>query len=221
MKVCIIFPAYNEEKNIDSVLKEAKKYYKSIIVVDDGSKDRTYEIAKRYTKFVLKHEKNLGKAEAIKTALKNFYRKFDFFIIADSDGQYLIKDSLKFLKYAKNYDLILGFRKFSKIPYFRHRLGNKVLRSLFNLVFGTNFKDVGCGYYAFSKKFAKILEKNIYGGYILEASILINAIKNNVRIKQVEVDVIYKNKSKILRGIRVVLGILVFILIEGLFKKYL
>jgi hypothetical protein len=58
--------------------------------------------------------------------------------------------------------------------------------------------------------------KNIHGGYIIENSILSDAIKNGIRVKQVPVKVFYHKKSGIKRGIRVVLGVLIFILKEGL-----
>ncbi|MEM5874720.1 MAG: glycosyltransferase family 2 protein [Candidatus Aenigmatarchaeota archaeon] len=216
--VLIIFPAYNEEKNIENVLKEAKKYYKNIVVVDDGSKDKTFEIAKKYTKKVLKHEKNKGKAEAIKTALLKNLNKYEIFVVADSDGQYSVKDSLKMIELVKKgYDVVFGYRDFSKIP-FRHKLGNKFLRFLFNFLFCKKMKDVACGYFAFNKKFAKSLIKKIHGGYILEASVLLNAIKNNFKITQVKVNVKYKKIASIIKGIRVVGAISIFLIKSRFFR---
>jgi len=218
-KILAILPAYNEEKNIEKVLKEAKIYFKNILVVDDGSKDRTFEIAKKYTKNIIKHEINKGKAEAIKSALKKFVDKYDIFVIVDSDGQYSVKDSLNLVNLIKNgYDIATGYRNFSKIP-FRHALANRIWRSLFNLLYKTRLKDVSCGLIAFNKNFAKEILGKIHGGYILEASILITAIRKNFKIGQVKVDVKYKKISNIRRGVRMFLGISTFIILNKLFSK--
>ncbi|MCS7123006.1 MAG: glycosyltransferase family 2 protein [Candidatus Aenigmarchaeota archaeon] len=210
--VVVIFPAYNEEKNIKNVLLEAKKYYRNIIVVDDGSKDKTFEIARLLVKDVIRHRINKGKAEAIKTALLKSLNKFRFFVIADSDGQYNIKDSLEMLKYLKKgYDIVFGYRDFSKMP-FRHKLGNKFLRALFNVLYGKKLKDVACGYFSFNKNFGKKLVEKIHGGYTLEASVLLTAIKENFKLKQVKVGVKYKKVSTMIRGIRIVLTISLFLI---------
>ena len=74
-KVFAVIPAHNEERHIDEVVRQAKKYVDNIVVVDDGSKDRTAEEAKKSGAIVLKHVVNLGKGAALKTgcdyAVKN------------------------------------------------------------------------------------------------------------------------------------------------------
>ncbi len=218
----VVFPAYNEEKNIRFVIREARKYLKNplIIVVDDGSRDRTSEIAKKEKAIVLKHEKNKGKGEAVKTGIKYVlknYPKVDVIVLADADRQYLLKDAPKLSEPIKNgeADIVIGTRNWKEVP-FRHRLGNFVWRKTFNLLFGTNFRDTNCGYMAVNRKGAKVLLKHIYGGYILENSILIGCLKKKLRIVQRPVRVIYKKKSGVRRGVRMVLGVLIFILKEGI-----
>jgi len=218
----VVFPAYNEEKNIRFVIREARKYLKNplIIVVDDGSRDRTSEIAKKEKAIVLKHEKNKGKGEAVKTGIKYVlknYPKVDVIVLADADRQYLLKDAPKLSEPIKNgeADIVIGARNWKEVP-FRHRLGNFVWRKTFNLLFGTNFRDTNCGYMAVNRKGAKVLLKHIYGGYILENSILIGCLKKKLRIVQRPVRVIYKKKSGVRRGVRMVLGVLIFILKEGI-----
>ena len=73
MKTVIGIPAYNEEKNIASILLRLKNISEYIIVCDDGSSDLTYEIAEKLGAIVVKHKKNLGYGAAIKTIfLKTF-----------------------------------------------------------------------------------------------------------------------------------------------------
>ena len=183
-------------------------------------RDRTSEIAKKEKAIVLKHEKNKGKGEAVKTGIKYVlknYPKVDVIVLADADRQYLLKDAPKLSEPVKNReaDIVIGTRNWKEVP-FRHRLGNFVWRKTFNLLFGTNFRDTNCGYMAVNRKGAKVLLKHIYGGYILENSILIGCLKKKLRIVQRPVRVIYKKKSGVRRGVRMVLGVLIFILKEGI-----
>jgi glycosyltransferase involved in cell wall biosynthesis len=217
MKRGILLPAYNEERNIAKVIRECKKFVPSakIVVVDDGSSDRTAMIARKEGAKVLRHSRNLGKGEALKTGIKYFRKNdFDAIVILDADGQYSAKDAKKFFSVLKDYDFVIGQRDFSKVP-FRHRVGNLVWKTAFNLLFGTNLKDTNCGYIGLSKKAMQTL-KNIHGGYIIENSMLAEAVEKGLRIKQIPVNVKYKKVSSLIRGIRMVLGVLVFILIEGL-----
>jgi len=87
MKTLIVIPAYNEELTIGSVVALAKKYG-DVLVVDDGSKDKTSKIAQEVGAVVLRHEVNKGKGQALKTgfnyALRNGY---DIVVCIDADGQ--------------------------------------------------------------------------------------------------------------------------------------
>jgi glycosyltransferase involved in cell wall biosynthesis len=212
-----IVPAYNEEKSIYEVVKRLKKMNFKVIVIDDGSKDKTYELAKKAGAIVLRHKTNKGKGEALKTAFKYIKKKkAKSFVIIDADFQYLPEEAKKVLEPIKNgeADLVMGFRNWKAVP-FRHKIGNFVWRKFFNILFGTNLKDTNCGFMAFGEKAINEIE-NIHGGYIIENSILADAVRKSLRIKQVPVKIFYHNKSKVLRGIRVVLGVLIFILKEGL-----
>jgi len=217
MKTYALIPAYNEEKTIEKVVKKVKKMNLTPIVVDDFSSDNTYELAKRAGAIVLKHEKNKGKGEAIKTGLE-FLKKndFDHVVLIDADMQYSPEEAIKLLTPLKEgkADFVVGYRNWKNIP-FRHKLGNFVWRNSFNILFGTKFKDTNCGFMALNKKAVKKI-KNIGGGYIIENQLFVEALKNKLKIEQVPVSVNYKNKSGILRGVRVVLGVLFFILREGL-----
>ncbi|MEM5766212.1 MAG: glycosyltransferase family 2 protein [Candidatus Aenigmatarchaeota archaeon] len=219
-KSALILPAYNEEKNIRFVIEEAKKFLPDslIVVVDDGSKDRTFEIAKRLGVIVLRHEKNKGKGEAIKTGFNYLEDKnVDFIIIADTDGQYKIKDAPQFLKTLEEgkADFVMGKRDWSKVP-LRHRLGNFVWRTSFNLLFKKKLEDTNCGFVAFSRKSMEKIKDDIKGGYILEDQMLVSAIKNKLNMAQVPVTITYKKKSGLLRGMRIVFGVLFFVIKEGI-----
>lgn len=222
MRTYALIPAYNEEKTIQEVIKQVKKLNIIPIVVDDGSIDRTAKLAKESGALVIEHKINRGKGEALKTGfnhiLKN--REEGYVVIVDADLQYDPKDSVKLLKLLREgeADFVTGYRDWSKVP-FRHRLGNFIWRNSFNLLFGTRFKDTNCGFMALTTKALKKINR-IGGGYIVENVLFIEALKNNLRIKQVSVRVKYKHISKVPRGIRIVLGVLLFILKEGIKYRF-
>ena len=213
-----LVPAYNEEKNIEEVIRRLKKQNVNVLVVDDGSKDKTYIIAEKKGAIVLRHKKNKGKGEALKTGINYLKKRKDvkYVAIVDADMQFLPEEIEKIFEPLKKNkaDMVMGKRNFKKVP-FRHKLGNIIWRTTFNFLFGTKFEDTNCGYIGLSRKALEKI-KRIQGGYIIENCLLIEALKNKLRVEHVPVTVMYKKISGIKRGIRIVLGVLVFIIVEGL-----
>ena len=113
MTVAIV-PAYNEEKNIAKVLQDLKKHVKTTIVVDDGSTDNTFEIAKKHADIVIKHPINTGKGIALKTGFKAALElNQDIIITIDADGQHDTSDIPKLINELKTNDLdmVIGSRE--------------------------------------------------------------------------------------------------------------
>lgn len=216
-----LLPARNEERTIKEAISRVRKIKGLIpIVIDDGSTDATYTIAKRAGVIVLKHKSNRGKGEAIKTGidfLLSNYSKIDDVVIVDTDMQYLPDEAVNLLKPLKESkaDFVTGKRDWSKVP-LRHRLGNFVWKTGFNLLFRQRLEDTNCGFIAFTGRAMKKIKDSIHGGYILENEMLITMIENNFKIVQVPVSIRYKRKSNVLRGMRVVLGVLIFVVVEGI-----
>ena len=211
-----IIPAYNEEKTIEEVIKRVKKYAFPI-VVDDGSKDNTFNIANKLTT-VLRHEKNRGKGYAIKTGieyvLKNF-KDIDAIVLIDADLQHLPEEIPLLVEKLKEYDFVQGCRNWKEVP-FRHKLANFVWRTLFNLFFGIEVKDLGNGFIAMKPYVAEKIAKELTGGYIIEAKMLKSCVENKFKVGYQRVNVIYNKKSRIMRGIRVTLEIIFYIIKEGI-----
>jgi len=113
MKVWVIIPAYNEEKNIGSLLSKIKEKGISVAVIDDGSADRTYEIAREKADIVLKNTINLGKGNSIRKGILFLLENavFDYLVTMDADNQHSPLDLDKFLKEAeRGVDFVIGNR---------------------------------------------------------------------------------------------------------------
>jgi dolichol-phosphate mannosyltransferase len=215
-----LVPAHNEAENIEELILKLKKHKDiKLVVVDDGSTDGTPEIVKKLGVTLLTQKVRRGKGQALKDGFLYILKKHPNVknvILIDADMQYLPEDVQKILEPLKKeeVDLVAGYRDFSDIP-IRHMLGNFVWKTFFNILFGTNFKDTNCGFMAMTKETMKKMVDVMYGGYIIENAMYIQAVKNKMRVKQIPVTVNYNEKSKVIRGIRVVAGVLIFILKEG------
>src|SRR5207253_3633130 len=113
-KIAAVIPAYNAEKQIGDVVRRTRQKLDDVLVVDDGSKDKTADRAHEAGAEVIVHEKNLGKGETIKTGLRHWLdRQVDFVIILDADGQHRPEEIDRFLAAAlasNEPKLILGNR---------------------------------------------------------------------------------------------------------------
>jgi len=160
LNISVILPAFNEELNIKIALKEIIAYLENkrlnnweIIVVDDGSTDKTEEEIKKIIRttnnvFLKKHKFNLGYGKTLQTGIKNV--KFDWIFITDSDLQFFINDLDKFIPLTNNYNFIQGIRKKRSDPLSRIILG-KTYKSIINLFFKIPVSDPECSFRLFKK----------------------------------------------------------------------
>ncbi|MFQ6010473.1 MAG: glycosyltransferase family 2 protein [Candidatus Aenigmatarchaeota archaeon] len=217
----VLIPAYNEEKNIEKVVKLTKKYVKGakVVVVDDGSKDKTSKLAKKAGATVIVHKKNKGKGEALNTGFSFILKKLKsikYVVLIDADLQFHPRDAKSVMAplIADEADFVMGNRDWSKVP-LRHRLGNILWRITFNLLFGTRLKDTNCGMISMNKKALKAVGR-VYGGYIIDNQLIINCLKRGLKVTNAPVTVYYKHVSKVPRGVRMVLGVWVFLVKKGI-----
>jgi glycosyltransferase involved in cell wall biosynthesis len=199
-KLSIIIPCYNEEKLIEKVLEKVqhvnleKGIEKEIIVVNDGSTDKTADVIESFCKknisvIAVHKQKNTGKGAAIKTALEK--TTGDIVIIQDGDLEYDPNDYNKLLQpildgYA---DVVYGSRFIGAGPhrvlFFFHTIGNKFLTFLSNLFTGLNLTDMETGYKMFKTEMLKqITFKEPRFGFEPEVTAKISRIKD-VRIYEV------------------------------------
>ncbi len=194
MKASIILPAYNEGKNIGSVIKVIKSTGNyEIIVVDDGSKDNTSNVAKKHGCTCIRLNKNMGKGYACRTGAKIASHKNIVFI--DSDNQHDASEIPKLLENLRSKDLVMGRRNTGSIP-IQRRFSNNFAKSIVSLTAGKKIGDALCGFRAIRKK--DFLSLNLKKDrYEFDSEMIITAARKNYRIVEVPVTVRYGIGSSI------------------------
>jgi glycosyltransferase involved in cell wall biosynthesis len=196
MTLSIIIPVFNEEKTIAKVIERVldqdfNGYDKQIIVVDDGSTDKTgKEIEKLETeKFVfLSHSKNLGKGAAIKTALEHVTG--DVVIVQDADMEYNPADiNLLIKKLESSIDVVYGSRELhpERRGYPHYVLGVRLLTFLVNLRFKSKLTDVYTCYKLFPAHIIKSLDLKS-NGFEIEMELTVKTLKKKYKIKEVAIN---------------------------------
>jgi glycosyltransferase involved in cell wall biosynthesis len=201
IKVCVLLPAYNEEKAIGKIVNQIRAYDLDVIVVDDGSTDNTVNIAQQAQARVISHPKNQGKGQALRTGFKFILdNNYDAVIIMDADGQHSVQEIKSFIEYAMNSDagIVIGNRmgRPQNMPLVRI-LTNKFTSMLLSQIVKMEIPDSQCGFRLIRGAVLKKLDLSTLK-YETESEILIQAAKNNFKIESIPVKSIYENhKSRI------------------------
>ncbi len=199
MKLSIIIPAYNEEATISHVLRGLKsKGYKNIVVVDDGSIDKTPHIAKKEGVKLHSHIINRGLGGALGTGIEAaLLENPDIIVTLDADGQHDPKDIKKLIKpiIRGEADVVIGSRMLNPrgMP-FSKRVANKIGNFITWLLFGVYISDSQSGLRAFSKNAAQKINIKT-NGMEVSSEILKEAKRNNLKIKEVPIKTIYTKYS--------------------------
>jgi glycosyltransferase involved in cell wall biosynthesis len=146
----IAIPAYNEEESLPEVITKAVAAAKTnvpvyeILIVDDGSTDKTGAIADIYAKEhrwvkVVHHPKNQGFSGAIKTCYKKSTKELIFLLPAD--GQIDASDVKLFLNAVDTADVVVGYREHNPEPLFR-RFNSRVFHTLYRMLFGVRLREI-------------------------------------------------------------------------------
>ena len=222
--ITVILPAFNEEVSIGSVVLLTRYYADSVIVVDDGSSDRTAEIARKAGAEVIVHEVNKGKGSALKTGFAAADDLgADIIVTMDSDGQHNPAEILKLIEpiIKGEADMVNGSRYLNGLdkntPAYR-RVGQTILDEVTNLNSGLHITDSQSGFRAFSASTKDIFRFKAQG-MAIESEMLADAGKSGLRIAEVEIGVRYDVDCSTVNPIKHGFGVLVMILKDIEFNK--
>jgi len=201
---CII-PAYNEEDNISSIIKSVVKYVDEVVVVDDGSDDRTVRIAQEEKAIVLRHVINRGQGAALETGNQYARKKqADIVVHFDADGQFRPDEIERVISQVKEgeADIVFGSRflgKVNNMPWLKKHLIFPLARIISKLFWQADLSDPQSGFRAFNKKFlGKLQIENDGSAHCSE--IIIKAFALNMKIKEVPITVTYNNFGQSIFG---------------------
>ena len=228
MKITIGIPAYNEEKNIASIITKLKKITDSIIVCDDGSSDMTSDISKNLGAIVISHKKNMGYGAAIRTIFqKSVELDSDILVTFDADGQHRIDDINKILQPLENNeaDIVVGSRFLdneTKVPNYR-KIGIKVITQVTNASLKKKLTDSQSGFRAYNKQALTQISPSEMGMGI-STEILIKASNKGLRIAEIPITILYHDDTSthnpVSHGTSVLVSTIKFTSIEHPLKFY-
>ena len=205
MKLSIIIPAFNEEYCILSTLKdvlfflEKKDFEYEVIVVNDGSADKTVSIVNQISHPALRlisHTKNKGKGAAVKTGVSN--SNGDLILFMDADNSTNISEISKFLPKISQNNIIIGSRALKKSQIVVHQpvwkeLFGKLGNELIKIITGLKINDTQCGFKLFDAKAVQLFKELNNQGWAFDVELLLRAKKKGLKV--LEYPIVWKNDS--------------------------
>lgn len=199
--VLVAVPAFNEERFIGSVVLETRLAGLPVLVVDDGSSDRTAEIARAAGAVVERHRTNGGKAAALTTAFQYARRAgANVLVVLDGDGQHDPREIERLIQpiLAGSADISIGSRFLpeseGRIPLLR-RLGQRLMTMAANLGSGTAVTDSQSGFRAFSRRAIEALHFGARG-FSVEVEMQFRAREHGLRVVEVPITAIYRDPPR-------------------------
>ena len=214
-RLSIIFPIYNEEKNISKLIKEIKRLINQnffdleIIFVNDGSKDNSKEIIQNYlktlkTKKLINFKKNMGKGYALKIGVLN--STHNWILTSDADLSVSLKHITQWFK-KKNFlveDLVILQQEIIKTilkAYIHRKIIGYFYQLIIRLLFVNSIsyiKDTQCGFKLYNSSYVKqIFSKITQNGFVHDVEIAILLHKKNIYVKEMPVKWVHGNASKV------------------------
>ena len=194
-QLSVFFPAYNEEKNVPIVVEKALQILPQVadeyevIVVNDGSQDRTGEVAEELARAnarvrVIHHQRNQGYGAALRTGFRA--ARYPWVAFTDSDGQFDFADIKQFLPFTDRADLILGYRL--------HR-ADSIVRRIFTfgwaliprILLGMDVRDYSCGFKLIRKSVIEAVEPLQGEEKVYQIELLVKAKRKGFRFAEVGV----------------------------------
>jgi len=189
--ISVIMPAYNEEGIIGEVLDNlvpiAEENGWELIVVDDGSTDKTAEIASEHNVNVVSHPHNRGYGRSLKTGLAA--ASGDIVVIMDSDGQHDHNDIPRLLEHIDNYDMVVGQRIKGSHSQWIRRPGKWLLGKVANFLTGMKIPDINSGLRAYQKDLLLKLIHLMPDGFSFSTTSTVAYCSMKLRVKYVPIKI--------------------------------
>lgn len=195
LNISVFFPAYNEESNIERTVLLAVKVLKDlgadyeVLVIDDGSNDRTGQIAERLAEKnkkirVIRHSPNRGYGGALISGL--YGAKKDLIVFSDGDGQFDFGEVTKFLPLIKENNLVIGYR-IKRAEGLQRQLIAEALRFWDLIFFGIWFKDIDCAFKMIRRDSMRRFSKLETNTAMISTELLVKAKRAGLKIVEVPV----------------------------------
>jgi glycosyltransferase involved in cell wall biosynthesis len=193
-KGLIVVPAYNEERNIAKVLQRIREcgYPDDVVVVNDGSADRTLQVVKEEGGRAISHPINLGYVRALFTGIRfALEREYDYLIFLDGDGQHDPKQvaDLKACAFKEGGpDIVIGSRFVKDTGYdapLSRRLGMLLFSFLTALIGGRRIYDTTCGFKLIKRPALSVLSRQLFGDF--HSEMIIFSLIAGFRVEEVPV----------------------------------
>lgn len=196
-EISAFFPAYNEEKNIKNTVSRANKVLEKmadkyeILVIDDGSKDKTREIVKELSSKnnkikLITHKKNKGYGGAVRSGFQNC--KYEWVVFTDSDGQFDFSELPNFISTQRRTeaDLVIGYYRKRMVPFIR-KLNSTAWQLLIRVLLGLKVKDIDCGFKLIRKKVLDSMSLTSERGAFISTEFLVKAKQNNFKMVEIPI----------------------------------
>lgn len=192
MRTTAVIPVYNEERTIAEVVSRTRKFVDRVIVVDDGSRDRTREEAEGAGAEVLSLPKNQGKAAALKAGFQRCYGS-DVVVMLDGDLQHLPEEIPLLLQGVRDgHDVVLGSRyycQFRNMPV-KSRFSNRMASRIISFLGGIPITDPQSGFRAVRTE--RLAELDLEAErYAIEHIMILEARKKGMKIGEVPISCVY------------------------------
>jgi len=192
MKLAAILPAYNLEEEIQEIVERTKQYSDIVIVVSDGSTDKTREAATKAGALCPEETDKLGMGFAVRKGIE-YSKQFkpDVVVLMDADGQHLPEEILKVIEpiMKENIDAVVGSRMMGVLRTSNiNRIGNFGLKLISFLVTGRWLTDTESGFRAY--KADKLYELDLEAdGYEIESDLFLKSLHSGHSVKEVPITV--------------------------------
>ena len=209
-KLSIIIPAYNEEGRLPDTLKKIIAWMKAmpfaveILVVENGSQDRTTEIAESYAEHfdnVIVLHSSKGKGAAVREGM--LHGKGEYLFICDADLSMPIAEIENFLRLcADGYDIVIGSREAPGArrydePFHRHFIG-RVFNAIVRFLAVPDFDDTQCGFKLFRREVAReVFMRQTISGWTFDVEVIFLALRHGYRVAEVPINWYFNPDSRV------------------------